>query len=169
MKPLPFTDLKHQPISLEQQSSYSELSMNLQFMDRLKREEKSHASPCLPVVSKTSTSKPEKPTTTINNTRGPEKDAQTQSDNSNASASATYMGTSMPTPPTSPALWAPTRITFVDSRPRSEVSAVECTQENSAQKSIKEAKKPSLACEFCKERKIACGRPPEGSEDPTCK
>ncbi|KAG9227042.1 hypothetical protein CCMSSC00406_0010004 [Pleurotus cornucopiae] len=30
-------------------------------------------------------------------------------------------------------------------------------------------KKQILACLFCRERKIACGRPPEGSEDPTCK
>ncbi|KAJ8488172.1 hypothetical protein ONZ45_g14059 [Pleurotus djamor] len=29
-------------------------------------------------------------------------------------------------------------------------------------------KKQILACLFCRERKIACGRPPEGSEDPTC-
>ncbi|KAL0946280.1 hypothetical protein HGRIS_012531 [Hohenbuehelia grisea] len=29
-------------------------------------------------------------------------------------------------------------------------------------------KKQSLACLFCRERKIACGRPAEGSKDPTC-
>ncbi|KAF9494253.1 hypothetical protein BDN71DRAFT_1449149 [Pleurotus eryngii] len=29
-------------------------------------------------------------------------------------------------------------------------------------------KKQIMACLFCRERKIACGRPPEGSEDPTC-
>ncbi|KAF8625840.1 hypothetical protein AX17_006737 [Amanita inopinata Kibby_2008] len=31
-----------------------------------------------------------------------------------------------------------------------------------------EPKKQNLACLFCRERKIACGRPPEGSLDPTC-
>lgn len=30
-------------------------------------------------------------------------------------------------------------------------------------------RRPSLACFFCRERKIACGRPVEGSADPTCK
>lgn len=30
-------------------------------------------------------------------------------------------------------------------------------------------KKQTLACLFCRERKIACGRPAEGSIDPTCK
>ncbi|KAF9458893.1 hypothetical protein BDZ94DRAFT_1172682 [Collybia nuda] len=29
-------------------------------------------------------------------------------------------------------------------------------------------RRPSLACFFCRERKIACGRPAEGSPDPTC-
>jgi hypothetical protein len=32
-----------------------------------------------------------------------------------------------------------------------------------------ELKKQNLACLFCRERKIACGRPAEGSLDPTCK
>ncbi|KAF8622496.1 hypothetical protein AX15_006968 [Amanita polypyramis BW_CC] len=31
-----------------------------------------------------------------------------------------------------------------------------------------EPKKQNLACLFCRERKIACGRPAEGSLDPTC-
>ncbi|KAF8737305.1 hypothetical protein AX14_013082 [Amanita brunnescens Koide BX004] len=31
-----------------------------------------------------------------------------------------------------------------------------------------EQKKQNLACLFCRERKIACGRPPEGSDDPAC-
>jgi hypothetical protein len=30
-------------------------------------------------------------------------------------------------------------------------------------------RKQTLACLFCRERKIACGRPPEGSPDDTCK
>jgi hypothetical protein len=30
-------------------------------------------------------------------------------------------------------------------------------------------RQPSLACFFCRERKIACGRPAEGSVDRTCK
>ena len=29
--------------------------------------------------------------------------------------------------------------------------------------------KPAIACLFCRERKIACGAPPVGSADPTCK
>ncbi|KAG6831492.1 hypothetical protein H0H87_005059, partial [Tephrocybe sp. NHM501043] len=29
--------------------------------------------------------------------------------------------------------------------------------------------KPMLACHFCRGRKIACGPPPTGSDDPTCK
>ena len=32
-----------------------------------------------------------------------------------------------------------------------------------------EQKKQNLACLFCRERKIACGRPPDGSDDPSCK
>jgi hypothetical protein len=30
-------------------------------------------------------------------------------------------------------------------------------------------KQNKLACLFCRERKIACGRPPDGSDDPSCK
>ncbi|THH17247.1 hypothetical protein EW146_g3525 [Bondarzewia mesenterica] len=33
----------------------------------------------------------------------------------------------------------------------------------------KPRKKPALACLFCRERKIACGPPPPGSDDMTCK
>ncbi|KAJ7785160.1 hypothetical protein DFH07DRAFT_717930, partial [Mycena maculata] len=29
-------------------------------------------------------------------------------------------------------------------------------------------KKQALSCFFCRERKIACGRPEEGSKDTTC-
>ncbi|KAI0030566.1 hypothetical protein K488DRAFT_9658, partial [Vararia minispora EC-137] len=29
-------------------------------------------------------------------------------------------------------------------------------------------KKPALACLFCRERKIACALPPDGSEDKRC-
>ncbi|KIL57414.1 hypothetical protein M378DRAFT_87984 [Amanita muscaria Koide BX008] len=32
-----------------------------------------------------------------------------------------------------------------------------------------EPKKQNLACLFCRDRKIACGRPAEGSLDQTCK
>lgn len=30
-------------------------------------------------------------------------------------------------------------------------------------------RKPAIACLFCRERKIACGAPPVGSADTTCK
>lgn len=34
---------------------------------------------------------------------------------------------------------------------------------------LKKGTKQTLACLFCRERKIACGRPAEGSDDHTCK
>ncbi|KAF9044981.1 hypothetical protein BJ165DRAFT_1611211 [Panaeolus papilionaceus] len=39
---------------------------------------------------------------------------------------------------------------------------------SSAPRNVKEPRRPSLACTFCRERKIACGRPPSDSEDQTC-
>ncbi|KAF9558974.1 hypothetical protein CPC08DRAFT_638333 [Agrocybe pediades] len=43
------------------------------------------------------------------------------------------------------------------------------TPSSSSRKLVKDLKKPvSLACIFCKERKIMCGRPPADAEDQTC-
>ncbi|PPQ74488.1 hypothetical protein CVT24_000121 [Panaeolus cyanescens] len=39
---------------------------------------------------------------------------------------------------------------------------------NTVTRNVKEPRRPSLACTFCRERKIACGRPPTDSEDQTC-
>lgn len=35
-------------------------------------------------------------------------------------------------------------------------------------RNVKEPRRPSLACTFCRERKIACGRPPPEAADQTC-
>ena len=39
----------------------------------------------------------------------------------------------------------------------------------SMKRNVKEPRRPSLACNFCRERKIGCGRPPEDAQDRTCK
>ena len=43
------------------------------------------------------------------------------------------------------------------------------TTKTKSSRSVNEPRRPSLACAFCRERKIACGQPPDGSEDITCK
>ena len=43
-----------------------------------------------------------------------------------------------------------------------------CTS-SSSRRSVNEPRRPSLACTFCRERKVACGRPLNGSPDPKCK
>jgi len=40
---------------------------------------------------------------------------------------------------------------------------------SSLTRSVNELRRLRLACTFCRERKIACGQPPNGSPDPTCK
>jgi hypothetical protein len=70
--------------------------------------------------------------------------------------------------PPSPDLWKPMNLTFVDESMAQKPSPPADTTVGIIRNS-KEPKKPSLACTFCRERKIACGRPAEGSIDPTCK
>ena len=43
------------------------------------------------------------------------------------------------------------------------------TTPTSMKRNVKEPRRPSLACNFCRERKIGCGRPPEEAPDRTCK
>jgi hypothetical protein len=71
-----------------------------------------------------------------------------------------------------PSLQPPPSSPVMVFEPASRVSAVtieEAPPGTKHPKNVKEPRKPSLACLFCRERKIGCGRPPEGSEDMTCK
>lgn len=59
------------------------------------------------------------------------------------------------------------RKTAVD---ESQAPAASSSSAMSAEDTAKaDSRKPSLACTFCRERKISCGRPPPGSTDDTCK
>ncbi|KAF8804886.1 hypothetical protein BYT27DRAFT_7258787 [Phlegmacium glaucopus] len=48
-------------------------------------------------------------------------------------------------------------------------SPVPVTTKTKSSRSVTEPRRPSLCCMFCRECKIACGRPPDGSADLTCK
>ncbi|KAF8187433.1 hypothetical protein BJ912DRAFT_1059786 [Pholiota molesta] len=176
----------HQPVPLSQQSSYSELSVNLEFMERLECEDQTAASAAhtrqrRPTIS-TSTPQPAvavtpSPAASLPNSSSSRKNTRQLLPSSlctdrtksvKVSATMTDQGVNIYVEmPPSPDLWKPMNLTFVDesmaqkpSPPADTTVGIICNS--------KEPKKPSLACTFCRERKIACGRPAEGSIDPTC-
>lgn len=46
---------------------------------------------------------------------------------------------------------------------------ISATSSNGVKYIKSDPRKPSLACTFCRERKISCGRPPAANKDQTCK
>ncbi|KAF9483283.1 hypothetical protein BDN70DRAFT_918496 [Pholiota conissans] len=160
----------HQPIPPSQRSTYSELSVNLKFMERLEREAAAvRKRQTLSAISTTSPSPP------VSSTPSPATPA------SSAAFSRTDSRGMLPSPvcaerkeqvnaltagPTSSSDSLPTT-TAAGQAPTANIEAPVPTLSGPT-RNVKEPKKPSLACTFCRERKIACGRPPEGSADPTC-
>ena len=71
-------------------------------------------------------------------------------------------------PDSAPALPLPPDCAVVDTIPPLKTTSKNAGKTRSS-RSVNEPRRPSLACTFCRERKIACGRPPTGSPDPTCK
>ncbi|KAF8184701.1 hypothetical protein BJ912DRAFT_974407 [Pholiota molesta] len=180
-----FAHVAHQPIPPSQHSAYSELSVNLPFMERLEREERAaaaHRRQSLPAIS-TSTPLPSiaaapSPATSLpsaGSSRRHERQLLPVSARAEGvtvpAGTTTYRGVHLSADvPSSPDLWLPTKLTFVDAAqtPSPPADAAFVMHSGAPARNTKEPKKPSLACTFCRERKIACGRPPEGSADPTC-
>ncbi|KJA21324.1 hypothetical protein HYPSUDRAFT_67846 [Hypholoma sublateritium FD-334 SS-4] len=160
----------HQPISPAQQSTYSELSVHIQFMDKLKREQEALKNQTPPPTLRTPEASdvsipPVAPTAQAS----PDEVPQKQSPKPAATSSANGQRPA-------PKLTMPAKVKLIAPQPQSANLKPPATSAASSSKSSKapsrstttEQKKTILPCNFCKERKIACGRPPEGSADPTC-
>ncbi|KAF8799307.1 hypothetical protein BYT27DRAFT_7201894 [Phlegmacium glaucopus] len=153
----------HQPIPPEKRSSYSELAPNLSFMNNnnqawppLVRQEtiqtQDHRIP-------KSTSDDIIPRTCATPSRDIKKNPYAFRLNG---PPLTSIGRKMQTPQPTPSDYP----VVVDT---TAVPTTSTTTKTKSSRSINEPRRPSLACTFCRERKIACGRPPDGSPDPTCK
>ncbi|KAF8816076.1 hypothetical protein BYT27DRAFT_7185310 [Phlegmacium glaucopus] len=151
----------HQPIPPEKRSSYSELAPNLSFMNNqarppLVRQEtiqtQDHRIP-------KSTSDDIIPRTCATPSRDIKKNPYALGLNG---PPLTSIGRKMQTPQPAPSDYP----AVVDT---TAVPTTSTTTKTKSSRSINEPRRPSLACTFCRERKIACGRPPDGSPDPTCK
>ncbi|KJA22999.1 hypothetical protein HYPSUDRAFT_201796 [Hypholoma sublateritium FD-334 SS-4] len=161
----------HQPISPAQQSAYSELSVHLQFMNKLKREQETlkNQTPA-PTLWTPEASEIHIPPVVPTARASPDKVPQKQPPNPAPTRSAKEQ---CPTPK----LTMPAKVKFIKPQSQSASLKLPATSAASSSKSSKapprstttKQKKTILPCNFCKERKIACGRPPEGSADRTCK
>jgi hypothetical protein len=153
--------LKHQPIPPEQHSTYSELAPHLEFMERMQQQELTGEPVAPPRKVRQTRRLSPKPLrdrrstfpSPIERSRKPE----------HRSGSSKILGgivtsklpKSCPTPfPTPP----PEREPIQESFESSEVGST-------SSRNHKEPKRPSLACTFCRERKIACDRWTEGGMD----
>lgn len=158
--------LQHQSIAPEQESAYSELSVHLQFMDKLEHEQGALKSQTLALTLRI----PEASETPVVSMPSLDKVPQTQLPPTPAPAS----GSNGQCP--SPKLQMPAKVRSIALKPQSALKPL-APFATSSLKSLKvpphstttEQKKTILPCNFCKERKITCGPPPEGSADPTCK
>lgn len=147
----------HRPIAPEQRSSYSELAANLSFMNSQAR----------PPIRKGTTPTPDHyiPNGISDNVK-PRTTTPSLDPKQNPFALGlngpplTAIGRKVPPPPPPP----------VSSGHKVENTTTPSptTKTTGKSRSVSEPRRPSLACTFCRERKIACGRPPTGSPDPTC-
>ena len=149
---LPPYHSQHPPISPTQHSSYSELSANVLFLSELSRaESKNSKIPITPSESNT-----QQTSTKAKRKERPSSDSDLDMDfkphfpsssrRRSAPASSKQKVASVPPPRQSTA-----------PPPKSHTP-----------KKAGEQKRLSLACLFCRERKIACGRPSEDEPDQTC-
>lgn len=153
--------LKHQPIPPEQHSTYSELAPHLEFMERMQQQElkgEPIAPPRKVRQTRRVSPKPQRDRrwSPIERSRKPEHRSGSSKIlggiiTSKLPKSPKASPTPFPTPP-------PEREPIQESFESSEVGST-------SSRNHKEPKRPSLACTFCRERKIACDRSTEGGMD----
>ena len=156
--------LKHQPIPPEQHSTYSELAPHLEFMERMQQQElkgEPVAPPRKVRQTRRVSPKPQRDRrctfpSPIERSRKPEHRSGSSKIlggivTSKLPKSPKASPTPFPTPP-------PEREPIQESFESSEVGST-------SSRNHKEPKRPSLACTFCRERKIACDRSTEGGMD----
>ncbi|KAF8965763.1 hypothetical protein BDZ97DRAFT_1810872 [Flammula alnicola] len=145
---------QHQPVPPEQRSKYSELSLNLEFMDRLKQEEQAssrrrqscHSLSTVAAASPLPLSSPKK--------RRRSQELFPPSADIERPSTGRIICMSISDDPPDPAhdLWIPTQLTFVDSpnTPSTPTASSSSSSqaESSVTRNVKEPKKPSLACTF---------------------
>ncbi|KDR66477.1 hypothetical protein GALMADRAFT_259275 [Galerina marginata CBS 339.88] len=170
LRPRPKYDAAHQPVPPEKRSSYSELSANLEYLEKLKQEEQDriHRPPSTqrltitiprPAASTTAT------TAAANSIRlSPGSICPPSPLKKRKRSKHILPSTERPSGASQGSAASAAR----DDGPSNAASKHTSTGSSSTAKSFKEPRKTSLACIFCRERKISCGRPPLGSPDPTC-
>jgi len=167
---------QHQPLAPEQRSAYSELAVNLDFMVKLQQDQRSRSSstssPPPPSVSNVRPVSPKvipkarrilpTPRPTIDTDRQPAVPSL---------SSASLKHEKLPSPTLTAVNFVPSPTTYVavSPAPAGPTDPPSPPATSGPVRNVKEPRRPSLACTFCRERKIACGRPPGGSPDPTCK
>lgn len=146
----------HEPISDDHRSSYSELSAHVAYFSQLSETSRSiskHTTNCSsPVVHESTCYQLPLPTSQAQGSSAP-----------NSLHMDNKIPSSSPEPDEAASeLLSPLASTSIG---RSKFSL----KELSGRKRSDEKKPLSLACFFCRERKIACGRPEEGNMDMACK
>jgi hypothetical protein len=152
-RPLSPPPTHHQPLPARFHSSYSELSANVAFLSDIKSQSQLTSS------NKSSGSKSPSGPSTIALAPHGEVRASTPSDQTSSNRSATQ-----PRP-------IARRKNLPDGERRGSTASprISGSKALTGKKGNDVRRQPSLACFFCRERKIACGRPAEGSVDRTCK
>ncbi|EDR05434.1 uncharacterized protein LACBIDRAFT_303137 [Laccaria bicolor S238N-H82] len=152
---LPPYHSQHPPISPAQHSSYSELSANVLFLSELRHAESNSK------ISKTPIT-PSEPNTQHTSTKAKRKERPSSSDSD----------LDMDFKPHFP---SSSRRRSAPAPGKQKVASVPPPRQSTAPlpkphapKKDGEQKRLSLACLFCRERKIACGRPSEDEPDQTC-
>ncbi|CAA7263435.1 unnamed protein product [Cyclocybe aegerita] len=182
--PRPFWPAAHQPILPEQRSPYSELAVNLAFLEKLKEEEKARALAASIALS-TPRNAPSPPSADVTVlpppalsnriARPPPADKKHSAESpilSSVSFSSRSITVAGPSPITESANGERSAVPFGSNSGTSATwnvsTGIDSVNGTGGLRNVKEPRKPSLACTFCRERKIACGRPPSNSLDPTC-
>jgi len=160
----------HQPVPPMFQSKYSELTPHLDFMKKL--EEAKHTAAQMSISDEAPTlnspSSNDAPPTTVLPTATPP--VQPRSQGRQSAQRPILPSTARPKTKKGTGLLPPAAAAATRARPRSTlfIRTDPATGKVIGSRARETAKKPSLACKFCRERKIACGRPPEDAEDQTC-
>ncbi|KAF8153386.1 hypothetical protein B0H34DRAFT_103627 [Crassisporium funariophilum] len=158
----------HQAIPPEKRSSYSELTANVEFLAKLKEQSCSLARPPQPshspqqVFRKRVHIRRLLPALRSSSRSEPKSSPMTLIPMDAANNPHVHPSHTLPAPPSLTPSPSSPKVSF-QSPADSSASGHQIGARN-----VKEPRRPSLACTFCRERKIACGRPPEGSSDLTC-